>query len=104
MSGVYVITDGELFKIGIAEDPMKRRQELQCGNGRRLRLTFFHETDSLASAKWLEAKAHMRLKELRLSGEWFRCMNSCAVWAIMDTLYKADPDVNPEPEDEEGLL
>lgn len=92
MSGVYVITDGEHFKIGIADDPARRLRELQTGNGRKLHLGFFiHAND----AKRIEARAHGRLAELRREGEWFACEFDCAVWAVLSEMYPDCLDDGP---------
>lgn len=102
MSGVYVITDGEHFKIGVAVDPMKRLSELQTGNPHRLALRFFYETHR---AREIEQAAHTRLANLRMVGEWFACGVDCAVWAILAFAY---PGCLPDDDDEEviteGLL
>lgn len=87
MSGVYVITDGEHYKIGVAVDPAKRLRELQTGNPRRLRLTFFVALPNPETAAHVERSAHHRIGRNRRVGEWFACDQDCAVWAIMKFAY-----------------
>jgi hypothetical protein len=66
---VYVIKDGEFYKIGIAVDPKARITLLQTGNPRKLTLLHYWQSDNPRKE---EAKIHKRLRRFRVSGEWFK--------------------------------
>lgn len=64
---IYVISDGEHYKIGYtAGEPRERLKTLQTGNPRRLSLvgTFFGD-------RAVEAALHARFSTIRVVGEWF---------------------------------
>jgi hypothetical protein len=65
---LYLITDGELTKIGISNNLQSRLKSLQAGNGRELLVLFSVE---LENAFEIEQKLHKKFREKRLVGEWF---------------------------------
>lgn len=66
---LYIITDGEFQKIGIAANPHARVKELQTGNPRKLHVlkTFEHD-----DAQKLEIAFHYLMDSGRQQGEWFK--------------------------------
>ncbi len=66
--GIYIITDGEYCKIGIATDIEQRVKQLQTGNARKLEVLHY---EKVRNAKKIESKLHKKMKHKRLSGEWF---------------------------------
>jgi len=70
MRYLYVISDGENFKIGISNQLDYRLRSLQTGNARPLKIVahFGHEK---VSANRLEFHLHKFLAKYRLVGEWF---------------------------------
>jgi len=66
---VYVITDGELTKVGKAKDVEKRMKGLQTGNGRKLRAIYILDGNT-----YLEKEIHKKLAKFRteVANEWFK--------------------------------
>jgi hypothetical protein len=65
-SRVYVIQDGNAYKIGVSQDPGKRLNVAQVNNPRPLRLSHV-----LPGGYDVEAALHAWLSERRIRGEWF---------------------------------
>jgi hypothetical protein len=66
---VYLITDGDYFKIGLTKkNAEKRLKELQTGSARELTLV---ETYSSKNYRKIESWFHRKYKWKRLEGEWF---------------------------------
>jgi hypothetical protein len=66
---LYIITDGEFQKIGIAGNPHSRLKELQTGNPRKLSVLKMFEHED---AQRLEVAFHHLMDSGRQQGEWFR--------------------------------
>lgn len=66
--GVYLITDGEYVKIGVAKDVFARIQDLQIGNARKLTLIIY---EKFANAYEIECMLHSKFSNKRIIGEWF---------------------------------
>lgn len=64
---VYLVTDGDLYKVGYSTNPHARVPELQTGNGRPLRLLFYFP-GTLAD----EAALHLKYIDYNTVQEWFR--------------------------------
>lgn len=65
---VYVISDGEDVKIGVASDPNARLKELQTGNKKKLVLEYCElKNDPFKVEKHL----HRQFSGKRLHGEWY---------------------------------
>jgi Meiotically up-regulated gene 113 len=64
---VYFITDGDAIKIGVASDVNDRREKLQVGNPRPLRIL-----KTLQGSHSLEYELHHRFKKHHVRGEWFK--------------------------------
>jgi adenine deaminase len=71
-SYVYFIQEGVrgAIKIGWANDPAARMASLQTANPRRLRALGL-----ISGGPYDEMNWHMRFKDTRLSGEWFKRTN-----------------------------
>ena len=69
---VYLISDGELIKIGYAANVISRLKDLQVGNGRELSILETFKVENKRNAGWVERLAHDVFREARVSGEWFR--------------------------------
>lgn len=67
---LYVITDGQDFKVGIAKHVYGRLMGLQTGNPRRLRLVATL-THPMIFENETEGHIHAFLERHRLCGEWF---------------------------------
>lgn len=71
MSNVYLISDGELIKIGKANDINVRISQLQTGNASTLRPLGYIRCSSSVSALNVEKSIHHALKRNNVRGEWF---------------------------------
>ena len=65
---IYLITDGEFLKIGIAKDVKSRLAKLQTGNARELKIIFQKE---IKNPNQLEKFLHSKYKSKNIRGEWF---------------------------------
>jgi len=66
---VYIITDGELVKIGVAKNVENRLKGLQTANGRKLRVVYVFDGNM-----GLEKALHRTFKEYKTiaANEWFK--------------------------------
>jgi len=83
---VYVITGGNLQKIGVADHPDRRLRALQTANGVRLVLVFFLRTHRRALD--VERQAHKSLDAWRREGEWFEVTADVAVATVLNAAGK----------------
>ena len=69
---LYILTDGEIFKIGFTKDWLQRLRDLQTGNGRPLQIVTIKQHEQ--AAYW-EKRIHKwgRLSQYRQQGgrEWY---------------------------------
>lgn len=72
MNYVYIITDGEGYKIGFSKSPEKRLKELQTANKNKLNL--IHKQEVQFGQK-TERALHNFLSQYRQEGEWFLLSN-----------------------------
>lgn len=66
---VYLITDGEHVKIGVAQNVRGRLSTLQGANARELRVVACIKS---SDPYRIESELHQRFQDKRLRGEWFR--------------------------------
>lgn len=66
---VYVMTDGEFFKIGITKDVDQRRRGLQGATGREITLCLAYWVQDASRA---ERSLHNQYASTRQKGEWFQ--------------------------------
>lgn len=85
-SYVYLITDGELTKVGYSDNPQLRLKGLQVSNPKSLRLAHVFTCHDRDSAMRLEKLIHQKYSKLQRSGEWFFAnpdmIVSDVIWAI----------------------
>lgn len=90
---VYILFDGEYYKIGVTtSDRYKRRlQNLSTGNARNLQLIAYVESPF---AKDIERQLHRRFKCNRVKNEWFWLDDTglAELFRILATFYR-----NPTP-------
>ena len=81
---VYIIgaKDGP-FKIGVAKDVKKRLKNLQTGSYSRLYIHAVKKCNSREEARSVELSAHISLSTMKMTGEWFSC-------ALTDAIYATD--------------
>lgn len=66
--GVYLITDGEFVKIGVAGNVNTRMHDLQIGNPKKLCIILY---EKIKNAYKIEKLLHEKYKDKRMVGEWF---------------------------------
>lgn len=69
MKHLYVIKSGDLYKIGISDNPPKRIYGVKSPNGQKKELLFHYP---LRDTRWVESELHGIFYEKRIEGEWFR--------------------------------
>lgn len=72
---VYLISDGEYIKIGIAKDVNNRLSDLQVANARKLDLVCSIPTKSYKDALKLETFLHNQYAMFKMNGEWFNILH-----------------------------
>lgn len=65
---VYVISDGEAFKIGVSSNPEGRLRQLQTANRATLELVW---CEAKRKPYLVEKVVHRSLHKYRTKGEWF---------------------------------
>ena len=67
---VYIISDGEYYKIGFSKSPAKRLKQLQTGQPNTLKLIYQRAT---SNARQIEKLLHtmLRYTRARHNSEWF---------------------------------
>ena len=88
ISYVYIISNGEDFKVGVSVNPEKRIKQLQTGNPRRL-----HLVATFAVAKKdvfkMEKEAHSKIIGWYPKyGEWFKGATEFHVNMIVDMVHQ----------------
>jgi len=75
---IYLISDGELVKIGYSQNPIRRLNQLQTGHPKKLKLIKIFDYSTAPShgkitEKLMEKKIHYLLRrfKVRYNGEWF---------------------------------
>lgn len=83
---IYIISDGEQFKVGVSFDPDKRLRTMQTGNRRKLTL----EHIELKNEPYkVEKVVHRQLQKYRTNGEWFEgcSLNDIRIQLLLCTEY-----------------
>lgn len=80
---------GGLTKIGKAEDPDKRRAQIQRLSATRVRLVSRYWVEK-AVVHWVERRVHEILEDRRAHGEWFRSTMTEAHHAIRRAISESD--------------
>jgi hypothetical protein len=68
MDSLYIITDGEKYKIGYSKDVASRKRQLQTANGSLLEIIFEFKT---VHGMKLERSIQRAMKHKNIIGEWF---------------------------------
>ena len=66
---VYLLTDGEFFKIGVTKGSIEKRiKKLQTGNPNNIAIVNYHLTEYPFK---IESALHARHSHQRINNEWF---------------------------------
>jgi hypothetical protein len=68
---VYLITNGDRYKIGITSNLSQRLRQLQTGNDSKLSFVKVKSVRSRAIAMSIESDIHRGCNAVRSNGEWF---------------------------------
>lgn len=89
---IYVIWDGENYKIERSKDPQKRLKALQIGNPKRLKLlkVFDYQSNTKIDEVIIERRINffLKLKKVRRAGDWFSFDNPFSLIGIVDCIIK----------------
>lgn len=69
---VYLVSDGDAFKLGIAKNVTKRLGGLRVGCSRELEVLCKYKFKSKDEAFKVEQNSHRELKAFSIRGEWFK--------------------------------
>lgn len=87
---IYIISDGEKFKIGISKHPDKRLKQLQTGHPQTLKLIaiFNYKVKGKITERLMEKRIHYLLRQFRTryNGEWFYCNDYKSLIEIIYTI------------------
>ncbi len=83
---VYLMRNHALHKIGISQDPERRRRDIELNSGLRTELVFRRLVDD---PELVEAYLHDMFWYCRRHGEWF-AMNEREVARAIDFIQKVD--------------
>lgn len=83
---VYLMTNGDLFKIGVSKDVERRRREIENASGFPVEIVSSGFYDDMLGA---ELEFHDRYREMRRRGEWFE-LTPEQVASISDELERAE--------------
>lgn len=102
---VYVISDGELHKIGISNNPITRLHSLRSGLKKKLSILM---AINCKDARGCEKELHSRFKSYSVGGEWFNfpdrsflneVFEVCSQDIVSDEkFYSADYAISATPE------
>jgi hypothetical protein len=93
---VYFVTpekEEDTVKIGISKDPFRRRETLQIGNSKALKLHLFFGPYTRQTALEIERDIHTKLCSRLLRGEWFK-VDYRVCWQFFDTEHMKYFDVD----------
>lgn len=87
---IYIISDGELVKIGYSQNPTKRLKQLQTGHPKTLKLikTFDYQPQGIMTERLMEKRIHHLLRrfKVRHKGEWFNCNDYDSLINIINSI------------------
>lgn len=69
IGSIYLLTDGDIYKIGKSKVPQLRFQQIKSGYGKPLSMVFHHEVKRFHI---VETDLHKKFKKKNVRGEWFR--------------------------------
>jgi hypothetical protein len=81
---IYIITNGEDYKVGFSKNPNKRLKQLQTGNSKKLKLINVYQVpDRLV--RIIEKEAHREIRiRYEKRGEWFKGASEFYVKLLVD--------------------
>jgi hypothetical protein len=78
----FILNEAEnLVKIGYSHNPWNRVKQLQVSNGNKLKLIYYVLGD-----KNFEYALHLKFKDFKTSGEWFKYNDVIKNWIRLDGL------------------
>jgi hypothetical protein len=83
---IYVISDGDSCKIGVAGDINDRISGLQTASPKKLNVGYRLKCKNSRVAYKIEKIAHKILSGKRLEGEWFSCSTEEAILSISEAV------------------
>jgi T5orf172 domain len=87
-SYVYIITNGEDYKVGVSKHPDKRLKQLQTGSSEKLKIVSLFEVPEDVVYK-MEKEAHKAVRAwYTKSGEWFKAASEFHVNLLVDSIYQ----------------
>lgn len=89
---VYVVACGDLVKIGVSYDPVKRLQSLRTGMPHRPYIVATRLLSKRKDAYALELRLHRLFHAHRSNGEWFRVNASVAAKALKNVQFHREGD------------
>jgi hypothetical protein len=87
-SYVYIISDGQDYKVGVSNNPDKRLKQLQTGNPKKLKIVNLFEVEKTKVFK-MEKEAHNKIRGWYIkSGEWFKNASEFHINLIVDEVFQ----------------
>lgn len=87
-SYIYIITNGEDYKVGVSVDPKKRLKQLQTGNSKKLTIVSTFEVSADDVYK-MEKEAHREIQiRYEKRGEWFKGASAWHINLLVDKVYQ----------------
>lgn len=68
LKSIYIMRDGDKYKIGVSQNPRVRLGQFLVGNSN---IELFYESEPTANAFAIESKIHKKYKDFSCGGEWF---------------------------------
>jgi len=85
-SYIYIISDGDSYKVGISTDPAKRLEQLQTGSPKKLKVLETYEVPKDKIFK-IEKECHTTLQTKFIKrGEWFHGATAFAIRILVDEI------------------
>ncbi len=89
---IYIIWDGENYKIGRSKNPQKRLKALQTGSPKRLKLLkiFDYQSRTKTNEIIIERRIHffLKMQKVRHNGEWFKFDNPFSLIGVVDRIIR----------------
>jgi hypothetical protein len=87
-SYIYIISDGQDYKVGVSINPNKRLKHLQTGNPKKLKIIALFEVDKKDVYK-MEKEAHRKIQAwYPKRGEWFTGASEFHVNLLVDEVHQ----------------
>ena len=92
-TNIYIMTMPRgLKKVGLSDNPSKRRDYLQGANPHEIKVVFVRRIPR-SVARWIEAEAHAALGRKHVRGEWFAASLHEAHWAIITAIQNSGAEL-----------